>query len=139
VARTFVTHAMNAPVSMNVAEMKRAAILGALIEFVGGGALAPEAAARLDQFADAIRQVGPQFCVLASDLGRKGNPGGRLCDFPRRDAGQRIHRRGDCHDVASEPGTATRPAHRGLTRVANVVPADRASRPSALDRLLKQE
>jgi hypothetical protein len=61
---------MNAPVSMNVAEMKRAASLGALIEFVGGGA----AASRLDQFADAIRQVDPQFCVLASDLGRRGNP-----------------------------------------------------------------
>jgi uncharacterized protein DUF6282 len=74
VARTFVTHAMNAPVSMNVAEMKRAASLGALIEFVGGGALSPDAATRLDLFADAIRQVGPKFCVLASDLGRKGNP-----------------------------------------------------------------
>ncbi len=32
------------------------------------------AAARIDGFADAIRKVGPDSCILASDLGQKGNP-----------------------------------------------------------------
>ncbi len=26
------------------------------------------------RFADAIRIIGPQFCILSSDLGQKGNP-----------------------------------------------------------------
>jgi hypothetical protein len=32
------------------------------------------AAARVDRYADAIRKVGPQFCILSSDLGQAGNP-----------------------------------------------------------------
>ena len=32
------------------------------------------AAARFDSFADAIRKVGPEFCILSSDLGQKNNP-----------------------------------------------------------------
>jgi hypothetical protein len=32
-----------------------------------------EAAARLDRFAYAIRKVGPEFCILSSDLGQKNN------------------------------------------------------------------
>ena len=69
-----VTHAMNAPVLMNVEQMKRAATFGAYIEFVGGSAARPDAAARLDRFAEAIRQIGPRFCVLSSDLGQRANP-----------------------------------------------------------------
>jgi hypothetical protein len=30
--------------------------------------------ARIDRFADAIRKVGPEFCILSSDLGQMGNP-----------------------------------------------------------------
>ena len=33
-----------------------------------------DAVARVDRFADAIRNLGPQFCILSSDLGQKGNP-----------------------------------------------------------------
>jgi len=33
-----------------------------------------EAPARVDRFADAIRRVGPEFCILASDLGQQNNP-----------------------------------------------------------------
>jgi len=69
-----VTHAMNAPVLMTVAQMQEAAKLGALIEFVGGSPAGPGAAARFDSFADAIRKVGPEACILASDLGQKNNP-----------------------------------------------------------------
>jgi len=68
-----VTHAMNDPVLMNVSQMKEAAKLGAFIEFVGGSLASPDAAARMDRFADAIRQIGPEFCVLSSDLGQRGN------------------------------------------------------------------
>src|SRR5262245_24932222 len=69
-----VTHAMNAPILMDVPQMQEAAKLGAFIEFVGQSVTAADAAARLDRFADAIRKVGPEFCILSSDLGQKNNP-----------------------------------------------------------------
>jgi uncharacterized protein DUF6282 len=68
-----VTHAMNPPVVMNVTQMQEAAKLGAFIEFVGGAVNGAGAAARLDSFADAIRKIGPEACILASDLGQKNN------------------------------------------------------------------
>jgi hypothetical protein len=73
VQRMIVTHAMNTPVSMSVAQMKDAASLGAFIEFVGGSLLAADAEARMNRFAEAIRQIGPDFCILSSDLGQQGN------------------------------------------------------------------
>lgn len=69
-----VTHAVNEPILMTVAQMREAASQGAYIEFVGGSMRPADAAARVDRFADAIRIVGPQFCILSSDLGQKGNP-----------------------------------------------------------------
>ena len=68
-----VTHAMNAPVLMDVPQMREAATLGALIEFVGGSLTSADARERLDRFAAAIRAVGPEFCVVSSDLGQAGN------------------------------------------------------------------
>ena len=68
-----VTHAMNAPVLMDVPQMQEAAKLGAFIEFVGGSLATADAQARIDRFADAIRRVGPEFCILSSDLGQQGN------------------------------------------------------------------
>jgi len=68
-----VTHAMQAPVLMNVDEMQQAAKEGAFIEFVAGSLAAQGAAARVDSYADAIRKIGPEFCILSSDLGQKGN------------------------------------------------------------------
>jgi Family of unknown function (DUF6282) len=69
-----VTHAMNPPVLMTAAQMQEAAKEGAFIEFVGGSLTAADANVRLDRYAEAIRQVGPQFCILSSDLGQKNNP-----------------------------------------------------------------
>jgi len=69
-----VTHAMNAPIEMTVAQMKEAATLGAFIEFVGSTPVSPDAAMRYDRFAAAIKQIGPQFCILSSDLGQATNP-----------------------------------------------------------------
>jgi hypothetical protein len=74
VQRMVVTHAMNAPIEMTIAQMRDAAALGAFIEFVGSSPVAPDASDRYDRFAAAIRQVGPQFCILSSDLGQAANP-----------------------------------------------------------------
>jgi len=69
-----VTHAMNAPILMDVPQMKEAAGLGALIEFAGSTLRTTDAPARIDRYAAAIRQVGPASCILSSDLGQQGNP-----------------------------------------------------------------
>ena len=69
-----VTHGMNAPILMTVPQMQEAAAQGAFIEFVGGSMRLANAPATVARFADAIRIIGPQFCILSSDLGQKGNP-----------------------------------------------------------------
>jgi len=69
-----VTHAMNEPILMTVPQMQEAAKLGALIEFVGSNVGNQDGPARMDRFADAIRRIGPEFCILSSDLGQKDNP-----------------------------------------------------------------
>jgi Family of unknown function (DUF6282) len=74
VTHLVVTHAMNAPISMDVPAMQEAARLGAFIEFAGSTMANAAAAARVDRYADAIRKIGPQFCILSSDLGQAGNP-----------------------------------------------------------------
>jgi hypothetical protein len=68
-----VTHAMNAPVLMDVSRMREATGLGAFIEFVGGSLATADAQTRVDRMAAAIRSVGPEFCILSSDLGQAGN------------------------------------------------------------------
>ena len=74
VQRMVVTHAVNPPIHMNVVQMQEAAKLGAYIEFVGSSPVAADARARYDGFADAIRKIGPEFCILSTDLGQMGNP-----------------------------------------------------------------
>ena len=74
VQRMVVTHAMLAPVQMDVAQMQEAAKLGAFIEFVGGSLASSDAEARMTRFAAAIRRIGPGSCILSSDLGQPGNP-----------------------------------------------------------------
>ncbi|MBM4182674.1 MAG: hypothetical protein FJ207_00450 [Gemmatimonadetes bacterium] len=69
-----VTHAMNAPIQMSVAQMRESASLGAFLEFVGSTPLSADAGARYDRFAEAIRAIGPEFCILSTDLGQAGNP-----------------------------------------------------------------
>jgi Family of unknown function (DUF6282) len=68
-----VTHAMNEPVLVTITQMQEAAREGAFIEFVGGSLATPDARARMDRFADAIRKIGVQSVVLSSDLGQKAN------------------------------------------------------------------
>ena len=47
--------------------------LGAFIEFVGGSLNDADAAARMTRFADAIRAIGPEHCIVSSDLGATFN------------------------------------------------------------------
>jgi hypothetical protein len=74
VTHLVVTHAINPPILMDVPQMQEAARLGAFIEFAGSTMANASAAARVENFAQAIRKVGPQFCILSSDLGQEGNP-----------------------------------------------------------------
>ena len=74
VAHVVVTHAMLPPVKMTVAQMRAAAAEGAFLEFVYNGLIGPNRSGSMRDYAEAIRQVGPRFCVLASDLGQPGNP-----------------------------------------------------------------
>ena len=69
-----VTHAMNAPIEMNLDGMRAAVKEGAFIEFVGGSLAEAGAAARLDRYAAAMRAIGPESCIASSDLGQKNNP-----------------------------------------------------------------
>ena len=74
VVHMVVTHAMLPPVSMTVAQMRGAAEEGAYLEFVYNGLIGPNQSNSMHDYAEAIRQVGPRWCILASDLGQAGNP-----------------------------------------------------------------
>lgn len=69
-----VTHAMLPPVRMSVPQMKEAAAMGAYIEFVYNALIGPNKAFNMPEYARAIREVVPEHCILASDLGQVGNP-----------------------------------------------------------------
>jgi hypothetical protein len=74
VSRMIVTHALSDMIAMSVAQMKEAAALGAFIEFVGANVNDQTAPARLARFTETIRAVGPEHCILSSDLGQPNNP-----------------------------------------------------------------
>ena len=74
VSRIVVTHAMSPPVKMNVEQMKQAAAMGAYLEFVYNALLGPNKSFEMPEYAAAIRAVGPEHCILSSDLGQAGNP-----------------------------------------------------------------
>jgi Family of unknown function (DUF6282) len=67
VKRMVVTHALTPPVRMSIDQMREAAQLGSFIELVYGRMNAAE-------YARAIRQVGPEHFILATDLGQPNNP-----------------------------------------------------------------
>ncbi len=74
VQRIVVTHAMLPPVSMTVPQMQEAVKLGAKLEFVYNALIGPSKVFEIGQYADAIRKVGVDACILSSDLGQLGNP-----------------------------------------------------------------
>jgi hypothetical protein len=73
VRRMVVTHAMNPPISMSVAQMQEASKEGAFIEFVGSALKTPDDQSRMDRFADAVTRIGAAVTILSSDLGQLGN------------------------------------------------------------------
>ncbi len=69
-----VTHAMLAPVSMNIDQIKEAARSGAMIEFVGNAVIGQTKVFSFEQYAEAMRGAGWDSVILSSDLGQQGNP-----------------------------------------------------------------
>jgi hypothetical protein len=74
VERIVVTHGMLAPVRMTVEQMREAARLGAFIEFVGNAMIGQTKSVGFRDYAEAMKAVGIEHCILSSDLGQKGNP-----------------------------------------------------------------
>jgi hypothetical protein len=77
-----VTHAMAAPINMTIPQMQQAAKDGAFLEFVYAATLGRNAHLTVAKYAEAIRAVGPQFCILATDLGGTPAPGDPPRPFP---------------------------------------------------------
>jgi hypothetical protein len=69
-----VTHAMIAPIHMSDAQMLEAAKMGAYIEFVYNGLIGSYKEFTFKDYARAIRYVGVEHCILASDMGQPANP-----------------------------------------------------------------
>src|SRR5579872_4910284 len=76
VQHVVVTHAMADPIRMTIPQMQQAAREGAYIEFVYGAVIpannSTPAVVSMSDYAKAIRAVGPQSCILSSDLGQPG-------------------------------------------------------------------
>jgi Family of unknown function (DUF6282) len=68
------THGMSPPTSLTVEQARKATGLGAFIEFCGGTLETSTGQAKVDRFADDIRQVGVDHAIISSDLGQAGNP-----------------------------------------------------------------
>jgi len=69
-----VTHAMLSPINMTIPQMQQAGSLGAYIEFVYNGLIGGSKAFDFSDYAKAIRAVGPEHCILSSDMGQPANP-----------------------------------------------------------------
>jgi len=69
-----VTHAMIAPIHMQIPDMQEAARLGAFVEFVYNGLIGPYKEFEFADYARAIRAIGPAHAILSSDLGQVQNP-----------------------------------------------------------------
>ncbi len=105
-----VTHAMNAPVLMDVrrCRKRRSSARSSSLSAARWRQRTPRRT--VDRFADAIRKVGPEFCILSSDLGQQGNraasrtASANSCSAAR--AG--IHRTGRRPHVEAEPRQTAR-------------------------------
>ena len=74
VTHMVVTHAMLSPISMSIPQMQEAAKLGAYIEFVYNGLIGASKQFDFADYAKAIRAIGPDHCILSSDMGQPANP-----------------------------------------------------------------
>jgi Family of unknown function (DUF6282) len=69
IAHVVATHGMAGPTNLSVAQAQEAARMGAYIEFVYGAVLEKGSTLTLEKYAEWIKAVGPQHCILSSDLG----------------------------------------------------------------------
>jgi hypothetical protein len=69
-----VTHAMLPPIKMTIPQMQQSASLDAYIEFVYNGLTGGSKAFEFSDYAKAIRAIGPEHCILSSDMGQPTNP-----------------------------------------------------------------
>jgi hypothetical protein len=69
-----VTHGILSPTSMSIPQMQEAAKLGAYVEFVYNGLIGASKQFDFPDYAKAIRAVGPEHCILSSDMGQPPNP-----------------------------------------------------------------
>lgn len=80
IERIIVTHPLPPPVGMSVDIQKRAADLGAMLEYPVGTALDSNPTwdlageRKFNAYVQAIRDVGPEHVVISSDLGQSMNP-----------------------------------------------------------------
>ena len=79
IERIIVTHPLPKEVGMSIAMQKEAAELGALLEYPFNATLPPNpdwggGSSSMEEYVKAIRAVGPEHCILSSDLGQPMNP-----------------------------------------------------------------
>lgn len=77
IERIIVTHPFIAAIGMDVETQKKAAAMGALLEYPFNATLpplGPKGNAPMPEHLKAIRAVGPENVVISSDLGQQGNP-----------------------------------------------------------------
>jgi hypothetical protein len=72
--RIVATHAIGHPINMSLAQMKEAAALGAYIEFVANFLSGARASFTVQQYYEAIREIGPAQVILSSDGGQANRP-----------------------------------------------------------------
>ena len=74
ISRIVVTHGMLDPVRMTIEQARKAAQLGAYIEFVGNAMVGQTKTVAFKDYASIMRQIGFDRVILSSDLGQRGNP-----------------------------------------------------------------
>lgn len=74
VTHIVVTHPMMTPIHMSIPQMQQATKLGAYLEFVYNGLTGASKEYDFADYAKAIRAIGVDHCILASDMGQPANP-----------------------------------------------------------------
>ena len=79
IERIIVTHPSLKEIGMSVAMQKEAAGLGAFLEYTFNATLPPNpvwggGSSSMEEYVKTIREVGPEHCILSSDLGQPMNP-----------------------------------------------------------------
>ena len=74
VTHIIVKNAMGVFVRMTVPQMQQAAREGAYLEFVYNSVIGDKPQNPISEYAEGMKQVGPQYCVLGTDFGGVRNP-----------------------------------------------------------------